>query len=680
MSLRLSPCLIFYLAIWIPIFGLSYEVGAQTVSEAKIEEVVAKVKPALVRIRVVFAEYDEGREIKYEATGSGVIITKEGHVVTNHHVAGHATRLFCTMATKEEIEAELVGKDPLTDIAVIKLNPRPAREFPVAAFGDSDQMNVGDGVLAMGSPMALSQSVTLGIVSNTEMIMPSFMGPWSRVTEDGEDVGSFVRWIGHDAPIYPGNSGGPLVNINGEIIGINEIWAGLSGAIPGNLAKAVADQIISQSRVKRSWLGVIVQPRLKHSPIERGILVSGALKGSPADQAGLMPGDVVVRLAGQDVDVRFEEELPAFNRLVAEQPIGKEMELLVLRNNEEKRLAITPIEREEAYPQQQELKQWGITARNLSFVIAKEMKLDSTDGVLVTSIRPGGPAGDAKPPLAEETVIAEVNGKPIKNLDALKAVTEEITQGKTEPVPTLVAFEQKGGRIITVAKVGIKELEDPGVEVQKAWLPVESQVITRDIARQLGKPDLMGFRITEIYPDSAAQKAGLQVGDLITALDGEPLEASAPEHYEILGQRIRQYKIGTVAQLTVIRGDQNQSIPVELLGAPKESKEMKKYRDENFEFTARDITYKDKVREKWPLDQSGVLVEEVKPGGWATLGKLDVGDLILEIDGEAIQDAERLEKKMKAIANARPEAAVFQVRRGIHTLFLEFEPKWENVV
>src|SRR5207253_3697801 len=165
---------------------------------------------------------------------------------------------------REEIEAELIGTDPLTDISVLKLKPEQPREFTPATFGDSSKISVGDSVLAMGSPMALSQSVTLGIISNIEMIMPRLFGSMARFRLDGEDVGALVRWIGHDAAIYGGNSGGPLVNLQGDIIGINEIHFGLSGAIPGNLAHTVADEIIATGKVRRAWLGVDVQPLFKH--------------------------------------------------------------------------------------------------------------------------------------------------------------------------------------------------------------------------------------------------------------------------------------------------------------------------------------------------------------------------------------------------------------------------------
>jgi len=171
------------------------------------------------------------------------------------------------------------------------------------------EVKVGEYVLAMGSPMALSQSVTLGIISNTEMTMPRFWGPARGFQLDGEDVGALVRWIGHDAAIYGGNSGGPLVNLRGKIIGINEISYGLSGAIPGNLAKNIAEQIMAKGRVQRSWFGLDLQPLFKRSADKHGVLVSGVIEHSPADKAGFKPGDVLLRLDGAATDVRFEEQM-----------------------------------------------------------------------------------------------------------------------------------------------------------------------------------------------------------------------------------------------------------------------------------------------------------------------------------------------------------------------------------
>src|SRR3974390_630147 len=303
-----------------------------------------------------------------QAVGSGVIIRKDGYVVTNHHVAGHGARMICTLWNHEEVEAELVGTDPLTDISVIKLKPEQPRPFVAAAFGDSSRMSVGDPVLAMGSPMALSQSVTLGIISNGEMIMPKFFGPLGRFKLDGEDIGSLVRWIGHDAPVYGGNSGGPLVNLRGEVIGINEISFGLAGAIPGNLVRSVAEELIAHGKVRRSWLGLDAQPQFKHaSPTEaRGVMVSGVVADSPAARAGLQPGDLVVRVGQTATNVRYDEQMPDFMRLVTSLPTGKEVNLGVVRAGKELTVQVTPVERGELHPKEHELKSWGITARDVS--------------------------------------------------------------------------------------------------------------------------------------------------------------------------------------------------------------------------------------------------------------------------------------------------------------------------
>ena len=645
--------------------------------KASVDHAVSLVNPALVRIRVVSTEYSDGREMKYQSTGSGAIISREGHIITNHHVAGHATRLFCTMSDREEIEAELVGTDAMTDIAIIKLKA-PGREFPVAAFGDSTKIRVGNTVLAMGCPMALSQSVTLGIVSNTEVVLPQWSGLGGEFKEDGEDVGSLVKWIGHDAEIAPGNSGGPLVNLEGEIIGINEIWMGLGGAIPGNLAKGVADQLIANGKVTRAWLGIVLQPRLKYSKETRGALVSSVVGGSPADTSGVKAGDLLLSLAGNPVSIQYSEELPDFNRFAADLPLGQEADLVVLRDAAEVPLKITPVPREEVRPKEQELKEWGITASNLSLMMAKEMKRSSRDGVMVTSVRTGGAAGEAKPSINPRDVLVEVGGTPIANLEDLAAATAKILEGKSDPVPVLATFERKTERYVAVVKVGIKDLLDPGLEVKKAWLPVETQVVTREIAQQLQRPGMTGFRVTQVYPGTTAETAGVKTGDYVLAVDEEPLTASAPEHNEELAALIRQYKVGDVVKLKILRGAEELMVPVELVRSPMLEREMKEYRNNEFELTVRDISFFSRAKEQWKQDRQGVLVSEVKPGGWAALGKVAVGDLILAADGTNIGDIAAFSAKMGEIAAEKPNSVVFKILRGIYTFYVQLEPKWET--
>lgn len=646
---------------------------------AAVDKAIALVKPALVQIHVVESYYREGRENKYQISGSGVVITPEGHVITNHHVAGHATRIKCIFSDKEEIEATLVGKDPLTDLAIIKLQPSEPRTFATVSFGDSSAVRVGDQVLAMGSPRALSQSVTLGIISNTEMIMPESMRRWGGMEMDGEDVGALVRWLGHDAAIYPGNSGGPLINLNGEIIGINEIGMGLGGAIPGNLARQIGEKLIQDGKVVRAWLGIDVQPRLKRSAQETGVLVSGVLKDSPGSRAEIQSGDILLSLNGLPLDVQFAEQLPDFNQLVADLPIGAPVAVSLLRGGETVETSITPVERELLLPDEVELNPWGLTVRDLSLGIAKELKRETTDGVLVTSVRPGGPAGAAKPQIQANDVIVSIGGEPVVNVAAMRAATATLTADSDTPVQTLTEFERKNGQFLTVVEVGTTELQDPGLEVKKAWLPVEAQVITRDIAKLLGDEALNGFRVTHVYKGSTAEVAGLKVGDLIHAVDEQALTASALEHYEELPTLIRQYRSGDSVSLSVRRDAEMLKVPVELVQAPKLDREMKKYRNDAFEFTVRDITFFDKAQERWKTEQLGVLVDEVKSGGWAALGQLSVGDLLLAIDGHEANDVDTVKTLLEAVLENKPDTVVFKVLRGIHTLFIEIEPQWTPV-
>jgi S1-C subfamily serine protease len=231
---------------------------------------------------------------------------------------------------------------------------------------------------------------------------------------------------------------------------------------------------------------------------------------------------------------------------------------------------------------------------------------------------------------------------------------------------------------LTVVKVGIEDLKDPGLEVTKAWLPVDTQVISREIATQLGEPNLKGFYITRVYPESTASKAGLRAGDFIVAVDDEKLMASGPEYEDELSSLIRQYDVGKTVQLTVERDKSRMTIPVELVRSPRLQREMKKYRNNDFEFTSRNVSFFDAADRQWDREQEGALVDEVVSGSWAELGSLYTDDLIIEVNGHAITNVDDLRRELESVAAARASVVTLKVLRGIHTLYIELEPNWKS--
>jgi serine protease Do len=440
----------------------------------------------------------------------------------------------------------------------------------------------------------------------------------------------------------------------------------------------VAHELMARGKIERSWIGVDPQPLFKRFEGRQGVLIAGVLAGSPAQRAGFKPGDLLLSLDGKAVNVRFDEQMPDFMELATSLAIGREAPAVLQRDGKEINVRVIPVERGEIYPGQHEFKQWGLTGRDFSFLLAKEMKRTNLDGVLVTSVRPGGPAGEAKPSLEPRDVLVAINGAPVNSVAQLAERTAAMTRGTAEPVPVIATFERKAARYMAVVRVGIQDLKDPGLEVTKAWLPVETRAVSREIATQLGRPNLKGFYLTRVYPDSTADKAGLKPGDFIVAVDGEKLSASGPEFEDELTTLIRQYDVGKTVELTVLRGNQETKVPVELVRSPRLQREMKKYRNNDFEFTARNVSFFDAAEEQWDNEQQGALIEEVKPGSWGELASLYSGDLVVEVDGQRVDDVDGLRRVMEEVAAAKKPVLVMKVLRGIHTAYLEFEPNWKN--
>jgi serine protease Do len=488
---------------------------------------------------------------------------------------------------------------------------------------------------------------------------------------DGEDVGTIVRWIGHDAAIYPGNSGGPLVNLSGEIVGVNEISFGLGGAIPSNLARTVAEALIRDGRVRRSWTGIEVQPRLGASETS-GALVSWVTERSPAALAGVSAGDLILQVNGRPVDAKYAEQLSEVNQILLGLATGEPARFLIRHGGAEKTLAITPIERPAAMSMPVEVRAWGVAAANLTPFDMRELVRDSTDGARVISLRPNGPADQAKPALRRGDIIVELEGRPIHSVADLDAQTTALLK-ETSRVKALVGFERAGERYLTVVDLGSTAPENPPRDAKKAWVPIDVQVLTPPLAERLGLKGRTGVRVTRVL-DGATP---LKVGDVILSIDGDPVRATALNDDELFATAIRRYRVGSSVTLSVVRDGREQPVAVKLAPTPSTSREMKSYEDPVFEFRARDVAEADEQDPRLKGLLGSVLVESVAVRGWAALGRLAGGDVILAIDGRAVQNVDDLKARMEDIETRHPESIVFQVKRGIRTMFIEMQPAWK---
>jgi len=328
------------------------------------------------------------RERRMQGAGSGFILSPDGLVVTNNHVIEGAKEITVTLKDKQEYQAKVVGRDPKTDIALLKIDAK--KELPAVALGNSDQLRVGEWVVAIGNPFGLSNTVTAGIVSAKGRVI---------------GAGPYDDFIQTDASINPGNSGGPLFNMQGEVVGINTAIVpngqGIGFAVPVNQAKALVPQLEAKGEVTRGYLGVSIQgitPELAKSfqlPDSKGALVADVTKGSPAEAAGLKRGDVILGFDGKEVT--DGHALPA---LVAGTPVGKDAALTIRRNGKEEQLHVTVgqmrSERtEEVGSAAPEQGKWGLALKDLDARTAQRLGVQPGSGVLVAAVQPGSPAASA---------------------------------------------------------------------------------------------------------------------------------------------------------------------------------------------------------------------------------------------------------------------------------------------
>jgi serine protease Do len=398
---------------------------------ANFSELAEKVRPGVVNIQVVkkvqnvgmgiphfrgnpfgdffgpFSEEKPPGGYKQRGVGSGFVMSRDGYILTNNHVVEDADQIKVKFANGKEYEGKVVGRDPKTDLAVVKI--AGATDLQPLTLANSDDLKVGNWVVAVGSPFGLEQTVTAGIVSAKGRVIGS---------------GPYDNFIQTDASINPGNSGGPLINMKGEVVGINTAiiadGQGIGFAIPINMVKEIAPQLKEKGHVTRGWLGVSIQemtPELGKAlglKENKGALVAQVVSGSPAEKAGIEQGDVIVEFDGKEIG--DSKDLP---RTVASTPVGKSVTVKVTRGGKLMDRQVKLGEMEEKGVEVAEAanspKSLGITVQNVTPEIAKGFGLKKEAGVLVTRVEPGSPAADAG--IQKGDVISEVNRKSIKDVE-----------------------------------------------------------------------------------------------------------------------------------------------------------------------------------------------------------------------------------------------------------------------
>ncbi len=358
----------------------------------------------------------EGTPRKVPSLGSGFVISEDGYIVTNNHVIENVDKITVIFKDETRLDAEVVGRDPKTDIALIRV--KTDEKLFALPLGDSSAVRPGDWVVAIGNPFGLEHTVTAGIVSAKHRVI------------GGSNYDDYIQT---DAAINPGNSGGPLLSLAGDVIGINTAinpQANTIGfAVPIDMAKTILPQLRAKGHVTRGWLGVMIQkitPELAEElglEGEAGALVSKVVPDGPADKAGIEHYDVIV-----EFDDRAIAELGELPRVVAETPVDKTVDVVVLRDGKRKTLRARVGELDE--PELSDLAkrsergpaEFGLRVQDLSPELADQLGLDSTDGVLITSVKPGSPADEAN--LRRGDVILEVDKSAIQDVDDLMARLE----------------------------------------------------------------------------------------------------------------------------------------------------------------------------------------------------------------------------------------------------------------
>ncbi|MDM8007458.1 MAG: trypsin-like peptidase domain-containing protein [Phycisphaerae bacterium] len=384
-----------------------------------VKQAKDKVFPAVVFVKCLRESHEQGKKRTEDVSGSGVIISPDGELLTNWHVVEKATEVRCLLLDGQAMDAKVLGTDKDTDLALVQLVvPENAKPLPHAVLGDSTKLKEGDFVMAMGAPWGLSRSVSIGIISCKDRFLP--------------EAGEYSLWLQTDASISPGNSGGPLVNTDGEIVGINTRGAFFGGdmgfAIPSDTIRIIVPQLRESGHVNWSWMGLQLQPlkdfkRNMYFDGKEGVIVAETDPDSPARRAGILPRDRLLRVNGKPLNAITEENLPAIRRELGLLPKHKPARLELLRNSAPLVLEVTPREKGKVEGEELDCPRWDMTLKTINQFENPDLYFHRQKGVFVFGIKYPGNASNAG--LQSQDILLKIEGKDVTTLDEVKAIHEE---------------------------------------------------------------------------------------------------------------------------------------------------------------------------------------------------------------------------------------------------------------
>jgi serine protease Do len=384
-----------------------------------IQSAKEKVFPAVVFLKCLQESHDQGQKRMREVSGSGVLISPKGELLTNWHVVDKATEVRCLLSDGQAIPAKIVGSDEDTDLALVQLSLEEGKTVPFAALGDSTKLREGDFVMAMGAPWGLSRSVSIGIISCLNRYLSS--------------KSEYSLWLQTDAAISPGNSGGPLVNTKGEVIGINTLGMMQGGdlgfAIPSQTISYIIPQLREYKQVQWSWTGLQLQPlkdfnRNIFFDGNEGVIVSETDPESPARSAGLLARDRILKINGESVKAITEEDLPLINRMLGFLPKFKPAKIEIKRGDELMTMDLTPSEKGKVEGEELDCPRWDFTVKAINQFHNPDLYFQKKKGIYIYGVKNVGNARKAG--LMPRDILLTVDSKEIVTLDEMKTFHKEL--------------------------------------------------------------------------------------------------------------------------------------------------------------------------------------------------------------------------------------------------------------